>query len=372
MDCPSDQLLAGAGLAVNQDGRVRGGDAADLVEHGGQCRAPADDLLEVVDRLDLLLEVEVLLGQAGTLGLGQHPGRDVDPDRMHRTDRPVVAAHRPHPEVDPERASVPSTHLQFQPRDLLPAEPASERWLGPLPAKRRVLKMLHDARAEQILRGIAEEFRGGAVHADQAEVRPERHVSIRRLLVEVAIAALALDQPLLDPQPLQLDGGAGGEDLEDEKLPRLGRHGPLVEHGQMPEDVPLAIEQRDAEIALDPQVDQSPVLRKLPLDPQGMVAEPPANHVLAGRPCEIEFDVREDLAPAPVREGPDVSRGPGELGDERETDTDRRREVLDERLEEDLARAPRRPLDDGPQCGDLVIDRRRKRSHPVFHRQHSR
>ena len=136
MDGPGDQLLARAGLAVNQDGRVRGGDAADLVEHGGQRGAPADDLLEVVDRLDFLLEVEVLLGQAGTLGLGQHAVGDVDPDRMHRTDRPVVAAHRPHPEVDPERTPVPPAHLQFQPGDLLPGEPAPERLLGPSPGRK--------------------------------------------------------------------------------------------------------------------------------------------------------------------------------------------------------------------------------------------
>ena len=43
----------------------------------------ADDLLEVVDRLDLFLEVEVLLLEAGALGLGEHPVGDVDPDRMH-------------------------------------------------------------------------------------------------------------------------------------------------------------------------------------------------------------------------------------------------------------------------------------------------
>ena len=217
--------------------------------------------------------------------------------------------------------------------------------------------------------GITQELRGAAVHADQAQVRPERHVSVRRLLVEVPVAALALDQPLLDPQPLQLDSGASGEDPEDEKPARLGRHGPLVEHGQVPEDVPLAVEQWDAEIALDPQLDQSLVLRKLPSDPEGMVAEPPAHHVLAGRPGEIEFDVREDLAPAPVREGPDASRDTGELGDERETHPDRRREVPDERLEKDLARTPGRPLDDRPQGGDLVIDRRRKHAHPVFYHQ---
>ena len=59
-----------------------GGDAADLVEHGQQRGAAADDLLEVVDRLDLFLEVEVLLLEPGAFGLGEHAVGDVHPDRM--------------------------------------------------------------------------------------------------------------------------------------------------------------------------------------------------------------------------------------------------------------------------------------------------
>ena len=62
---------------------------------GGPCRArpvsagaAADDLLEVVDRLDLFLEVEVLLPEPGPLGLGEHAVGDVDPDRMDGLDRP--------------------------------------------------------------------------------------------------------------------------------------------------------------------------------------------------------------------------------------------------------------------------------------------
>ena len=42
-----------------------GGHPADLVEHRQQRRGSADDLLEVVDRLELFLEVEVLLLEAG-------------------------------------------------------------------------------------------------------------------------------------------------------------------------------------------------------------------------------------------------------------------------------------------------------------------
>ena len=53
--------LPGAGLAVDQDGGVGRRHPADLVEHRHQRGDSADDLLEIVDRLDLFLEVEVLL-----------------------------------------------------------------------------------------------------------------------------------------------------------------------------------------------------------------------------------------------------------------------------------------------------------------------
>ena len=123
------------------------------------------------------------------------------------------------------------------------------------------------------------------------------------------------------------------------------------------------VERAGAEVALDPEVDQPPVLGEPLLDPQGMVAEPPAHHVLARGPGQVEFDVRQDLALAPVGEGVDARRDPGELGDEGVADPDRGGEVLDEGLEEEVARAPGRPLDDRTQGGDFVIDRRRRHPH---------
>jgi hypothetical protein len=46
---------------MDQDRGVGGGDAADLVEYRGQSGTSTDDLLEVVNRLDLLLKVSILL-----------------------------------------------------------------------------------------------------------------------------------------------------------------------------------------------------------------------------------------------------------------------------------------------------------------------
>ena len=60
VDRASDQLLAGPGLSENQDRSVGRRDAVDHVEHGGELRAAADDLLEVVLAEDLFAQIHVL------------------------------------------------------------------------------------------------------------------------------------------------------------------------------------------------------------------------------------------------------------------------------------------------------------------------
>jgi hypothetical protein len=92
VDGPGDQLLAGPRLAVDQHGGVGRRHPADLLQHGQQRRGTTDDLLEVMNRLDLLLEVEVLLLEARTFGLGAHPIGDVDPDRVYGLDPAVGPA----------------------------------------------------------------------------------------------------------------------------------------------------------------------------------------------------------------------------------------------------------------------------------------
>jgi hypothetical protein len=66
------------------------------------------------------------------------------------------------------------------------------------------------------------------IDALESSVVSDGHVGVGRLLEKLPVAPLALDELLLDAQPLELDGGAGGEDPEDEGPPRLGRHGPFV------------------------------------------------------------------------------------------------------------------------------------------------
>ena len=144
--------------------------------------------------------------------------------------------------------------------------PASAR----SPAGRRFGEVGQDVRADQVRGRVAEQLRRPAVHAQQSKLAcPNDDIGVRRFFVEIPVAALALDQLLLDPQPFELDGGAGGEDPEDEEPPRLGRHGPLVEHRQVAEHVPVAVQQRNAQVALDPQVDEILVARELLLDPWG-------------------------------------------------------------------------------------------------------
>ena len=134
MDGAGDQLLAGARLAGDEHGGVGRRHAADLVEHGEQRGGSTDDLLEVVDRLDLFLQVEVLLLEAGALGLGGDAVGDVDPDRVDCGNPAVSPAERPHPHADPERAAVPSAHLQLQAGGLPAGEAGAERLFGPGPA----------------------------------------------------------------------------------------------------------------------------------------------------------------------------------------------------------------------------------------------
>ena len=59
MDRAGDQLFARPGLSENQDGRVGGRDALNLVKRVEQCRTAPDHLVKVVRALDFLLEVDV-------------------------------------------------------------------------------------------------------------------------------------------------------------------------------------------------------------------------------------------------------------------------------------------------------------------------
>ena len=206
-------------------------------------------------------------------------------------------------------------------------------------------------------RRITEELGGATVDIDQVKVSSERHVSIRRFLVQITVAALAFDQLLFDPQPFELDGRARGEDPKDEQQSRLGGHWPAMKDRQVPQDVSVAVEERHAQVAFDPHVDQILVKGKHLLDPAGVVAKASAHDVLAGCAVQVIFDVRTQALRPPVRDRPHASLDTGKLGDERVAHPDRGGKMPDERLEKDRAGAAGRSLDDRPQRGDLVIIR---------------
>ena len=65
MDRPRNEFLARPRLARDEDGGVGCRHPPDVVQHGRQCRALSDDLLEIVDALDLFLQVQVLLFEPG-------------------------------------------------------------------------------------------------------------------------------------------------------------------------------------------------------------------------------------------------------------------------------------------------------------------
>ena len=64
VDGARDQLLAGAGFAADQDGRIGGRDGFHLLQQRLERGAFADDLLEVVLGADFVFKIKLLLGQA--------------------------------------------------------------------------------------------------------------------------------------------------------------------------------------------------------------------------------------------------------------------------------------------------------------------
>ena len=64
VDGAGDQFLAGSGLPGDENRGVGLGDTIDLVERLQQGRALADDLVEVVNRFDLFLKVDIFGSEA--------------------------------------------------------------------------------------------------------------------------------------------------------------------------------------------------------------------------------------------------------------------------------------------------------------------
>ena len=104
VDGLGDQLLAGAGLPLDQDGALGPGDVADQLEDAVHPRVPADDVVEAVVLLELLAEPQDLVLQGPLLeGAVHHElqvgrvdrlGQEVVGPEPHRLDDPVDRAER--------------------------------------------------------------------------------------------------------------------------------------------------------------------------------------------------------------------------------------------------------------------------------------
>src|SRR5262249_54208009 len=193
-----------AGLAGDEYRGVGGGDAADLGEHVHQGGAAADDLLEVVVRLDLFLEVEVLLVEAGSFALRQDPVGDIDAEGTGGPDGPVRLAARLHPDLDPRGAAVLAAQLQFPPRDRLTGQMLAPHFQNPWFALRGVRPERRGQGTDHLLQGTSQEFGRAAVGMEAPAVRADEPVGVGRVVKKVAVARLTILDPLLGPQALEL------------------------------------------------------------------------------------------------------------------------------------------------------------------------
>ncbi len=222
----------------------------------------------------------------------------------------------------------------------------------------------HPDRAAHLVGLQTQHFDRGPIGRDEARFEIFLDVADRSFLIEVSVPFFTLEQSLFITQPFQFGCGTSRKTSEREQISLLCRQGPCVEHREMAEHLTPRVEQRHAQVALDRHLDECLITREPFLDAAGIMAQPAADHILAGGPGQVVFDVFADLALPPVGESPHSRALAGKLGNEGILDPERRGEVPDERLEEYLARAPGRSVDDGAQGGDLVAVCNRRRLVP--------
>ena len=191
VDGARDQLLARARLAHDEDRRVRRGDGLDLLQHAPQRPRVADDLLEVVLRPDLLLEVDVLRRDL-VLELGDPLERERVLDR------------------EGDLVGHGAEQLGVLRREGLAAEPADVQRAEPVVANRqREAAHRRDALGQQPLNELAREpLEIGALEAQRlarregrARGRPlRRHEGVLRR----GAAAVELERAQLEGFPLDV------------------------------------------------------------------------------------------------------------------------------------------------------------------------
>ncbi len=346
MDGPREELLPRAGLAGDEHGSVGRCHSPHVVEYRTQRRAVADDRVEVVGGLDLVLEIEVLLVQPRSFSLGEDTVGDIHPDGAARLDPLVGASDGLHPQADPERPAVAAMQCQFQPREFLAALKSVPQEGRLCRGGRRWGEKIEDRTTVHLVRRVTDHLRGPVIGAQDSPFAAHRQIAHRRLVVEIAIPTFALRQPFLGPQPFQLRSGPSGEDPENEQPPRLRRHRPLVKHGQMTEDLALAVQERDAHVAVDAQAHQRGRVREVLRHTCRVMDESPARDGVARRGRKVIFHVVDDPITRRKGDGAHPRIHVGELGDDGIGHIDGRSQSADQRPEKLLSRTSGRPFDD--------------------------
>ena len=332
-------------------------------------RALADDRLEVVRGLDLVLKIEVLLLQAGAFGLGEHTVRDVYPDGAAGFHPTVVAADRLHPQADPQRPAVPALDLHLQPGEFLAGKKPAQQVGRPQLGGRRVSKKVEDGMTVHLVLGATDHLCRPAIDTKNSPITAYGQIAHRCLLVEIAITPFALLEPSLGPQSFQLCGGPCREDPENEQPARFRRHRAVVKDGQMTENIPLAVQEGDAHVAVDAQTDQRRGVREVRRHTRGVMDESPAHDGVAGSGGKIIFHVVGDPITRPKGDGAHSRVHVGKLGDDGVGNFDGRSQSAHQRPEKLLSRATGCPFDDVAERAQIVANRRHVRTFPVGNSQ---
>jgi hypothetical protein len=167
MNGPGDELLAGARFAGHEHGRIGWSDRANVIEHGGQGRAAADDLVEIERGLDFFLQVGVLLLQLFALALGHHEVGDVD-DHGPRVLAVRLGAG---PELHPDRlAIVFAAELELEQAALLPLADVGEHCVESFSVFGRRGHERHADGLGHLRRRNSEQLLGRAIRAHEVRV----------------------------------------------------------------------------------------------------------------------------------------------------------------------------------------------------------
>ncbi len=117
----------------------------------------------------------------------------------------------------------------------------------------------------------------------------------------------------------------------------------------------LVVTEWNAEIALNPPVEERCIFRKLLLDAVWVMAQTSANHILAGSSGQIVFDVVANFVAEPERERAHPRVYFRKFGDKGKGDISRRSQLPRERLEKLFSRSASRAFEDRTQNAQLVL-----------------